>query len=117
VLQQCLVTFSIKCFITVNQHLSPSKQQLDEMLTHRQELIQHLKDCIGEVHKTCIPSARAPIAYLDCPLDHKPDFPPHVPLDNISITKDILCRQSQNQPIPKESYILLLEASVCNSKH
>lgn len=115
VLQQCLMTFSIKCFITI-QRLPSSEQQSEEMLTHRQELVEHLKQCISDVHKSCIPSAHHPIAYLECPFEHEPAFPPHIPLDEISITKDVLCRQSNNQPLPKEAYISLFKASLCEGK-
>ena len=117
ILQQCLVTFSVKCFITIYQHQTSNKQQLEQMLNHRQELIEHLKQCIRSVHVSCIPSAQQPIAYLECPLDHNPGFPPHIPLDDVSVTKDhILCRQNENRPIPSEAYILLLKASVYDGK-
>lgn len=116
IIQQCLMTFSIKCFITVNQHLTSSEQQLKEMLTHRQELIEHLKVCIADVHESCIPSAQCPIAYLECPFDHGLDIFPHIPLENISVTTDLLCRRGQNQLIPKETYILLFKTSICNGK-
>lgn len=116
-IQQCLVTFSIKCFITIHRHQTCNKQQLEEMLKHRQELLEHLKECISGVHASCIPSAQHPIAYLDCPFDHNPGFPPHIRLDDVNVTNDhILCRHSENQPIPKETYILLLKASVCDGK-
>ena len=117
VLQQCLVSFSIKCFISIHQHLSCSKQQLEEMLTHRQDLVEHLKQCISDVHKSCIPSAQHPIAYLECPFKHEPDFPPHIPLDEINVTNDVLCRQSQNRPLPVETYYQLFKTALCDGKH
>ena len=87
------------------------------MLTHRQELVEHLKHCISDVHNTCIPSAQHPIAYLECPFKHEPNFPPHIPLDEIDVTKDVLCRQSHNRPLPKEAYSLLFQTSLCEGKH
>lgn len=109
------MTFSIKCFITFcPRQQSPSEQQLQEMLTHRQELIEHLKQCIKDVHNSCIPSAQHPIAYLDCPFDHQPDTSPHIPLDEVSVAEDVLCRLNQNRPIPKDAYILLVKASICD---
>ena len=86
------------------------------MLTHRQELVKHLRQCISDVHESCIPSAQHPIAYLECPFEHEPGFPPHIPLDEISVSNDVLCRQSQNQPLPIESYILLFNSSSYDGK-
>ncbi|XP_065897157.1 uncharacterized protein [Dysidea avara] len=114
-LQQCSTTFSIKCFITVDQQRATNEFQLQEMLKHRNELVAHLQCCVSEVHHSCIPSAEKPIAYLECPLIHEPDYPPHIQLDQINDTDEVLCRPSNNQPIPKEAYILLCRVSYCET--
>ena len=104
-LQQCLVTFSIKCFITLHV-----EDQL-MMLGQRQELLVHLKEAIHEVHHTYIPSAKDPIGYVECPLQHEEGCLPHVRLDDISEVNDILCSRSPGRIVPRKSYMLLLTTS------
>ncbi|XP_065912071.1 uncharacterized protein [Dysidea avara] len=104
-LQQCLVTFSIKCFITLHV-----EDQL-MMLGQRQELLAHLKEAIHEVHHTYIPSAKDPIGYVECPLQHEEGCLPHVRLDDISEVNDILCLKNPGQIVPRKSYMLLLTTS------
>jgi len=100
----------------VDQRRVTSESQLQDMLKHRKELVSHLKSCVAEVHNSCIPSAEKPIAYLECPLAHEPDYLPHIRLDKVNDIDEVLCRPSNNQPISKEAYILLYRASYSESK-
>ena len=81
------------------------------MLEQRQGLLAHLKEAIHEVHHTYIPSAKNPIGYVECPLQHEEGCLPHVRLDDISEVKDILCSRNAGQIVPRKSYMLLLTTS------
>ena len=104
-LQQCLVTFSIKCFITING------EDTQMMLDQRQGLLAHLKEAIDEVHLTYIPSAKHPIGYVECPLEHEEECLPHIRLDDVNEANDILCLKSASQIVPRKSYMPLLAVS------
>ena len=48
------------------------------MSAQRHALLAHLKKSIIEVHEIYIPSARHPVAYIECPLQHEGNCSPHV---------------------------------------
>ena len=81
------------------------------MLDQRQGLLAHLKEAINEVHHTYIPSAKYPIGYVECPLQHEDGCLPHVRLDGISEVNDILCSRNAGQIVPRKSYMPLLSVS------
>ena len=78
------------------------------MLEQRQALLANLMTSISEVHSTYIPSARYPVAYIECPLCHEEDSMPHVRLEDISETKDVYCFRSGGKIIPPQAYMMLL---------
>ena len=79
------------------------------MLAQRQDLLAHLKKSISEVHTVYIPSARYPIAYIECPLQHEENCGPHVRLEKISETEDVYCPKTVGR-VPPEAYMMLLKA-------
>jgi len=90
------------CYFTIHAH------DEEVMLGQQQELLSHLKVSIHEICHVCIPSARQPIGYLECPLEHDKSHGPHVQLDSITTSSDISCSKSECQNVPKEAYMLLL---------
>ena len=88
-LQHCQITFSIKCYLSVHQLSKTDDQQM--MLSQRQGLLTHLKESISKVHHTYMPSAKAPIEYVECPLVHESNYLPHIRLDGINVTDDVFC--------------------------
>ena len=81
------------------------------LLKQRQDLLAHLKQSINEVHDIYIPSAKRPIAYIECPLQHEENCSPHVRLDDISDTEDVYCCKGDGEIVPPEAYIMLLKDS------
>ena len=116
-LHHCLISCSIKCFITVHQR-NLTNDVLDAMLLQRQHLRDHLEECIKEAHQMYIPCARSPIGYLDCPLhSSEENVSAHIQLDQLTPTGDIICPKSIDcLVIPKEAYALLFIASLTSSK-
>ena len=114
-LQESQATFSFKCYITIYKQKLPD-DILQVMLQHRQQLLIHLQKCVGEVHHSHIPCAREPIIYLECPLQHDESCLPHIRLDRINKSQDLVCPKSNHQIIPFETYALLFTASLANSK-
>ena len=106
-LQECQATSSIICYITIHKRVA-TKQELLAMLAQRQDLLAHLKKSINEVHTEYIPSARSPIAYIECPLQHEENCGPHVRLDEISDTEDVYCPKSDGEIVPPQAYMMLL---------
>ena len=78
------------------------------MLGQRQELLAQLKESLHEVHQTYIPSAKYPIGYVECPLEHEEGCLPHVRLDDINEVNDIECSKNEGQFVPRKAYMLLL---------
>ena len=78
------------------------------MLEQRQDLLAHIKKSINELHTVYIPSAKRPIAYIDCPLQHEENCRPHVRLDEISETKEVYCPKSNGKIVPPQAYMMLL---------
>ena len=108
-IQEDQATSSIKCFITIHQEgARVSKENQLVMLVQRQSLLAHLKKSINEVHSTYIPSARYPIAYIECPLSHEEGCMPHVRLEDISETEDVYCPKSDGKIVPPQAYMMLL---------
>ena len=100
-LQQCQTTYSIKCYFT----LHADDQQI--MLGQRQELLSHLKVSLHEICQMYIPSARQPIGYIECPLEHDKKCLPHVRLNSIT-ANDVFCPRSDCKIVPKKAYMMLL---------
>ena len=107
-IQEHQATSSIKCLIIIHQGAQISKENQLIMLAQRQSLLAHLKKSINEVHSTYIPSARYPIAYIECPLAHEEDYMPHVRLEDISETEDVHCPKSDGKIVPPQAYMMLL---------
>ena len=80
------------------------------MLKQRKDLLRHLKMSISEVHNKYIPSAKHPIAYIECPLSHKAGCMPHVRLDKISESERVYCSKNGGKIVPPEAYMMLLKA-------
>ena len=78
------------------------------MLEERQDLLAHFKECLNEVHTVYIPSARYPIGYIECPLQHEENCGPHVPLKDISETGKVYCSKSDGRIVPPQAYMMLL---------
>ena len=78
------------------------------MLEQRQDLLAHLKDSINEVHIVYIPSARHPIGYIECPLQHEENCGPHVRIQDISETDDVYCPKNDGKIVPPQAYMMLL---------
>ena len=81
------------------------------MLAQRQTLLAHLKKSIIEVHEVYIPSARRPIAYIECPLQHEENCGPHVRLEDISEAEDLYCSKNDGEVVPPQAYMMLLTTS------
>ena len=102
VLEHCSDTYSIKCHVYVR------KQELhnNDLWQQRWELLILILSFVKSVHSRCIPKAKEPIAYVECPLDHDKKFDPHLRLDAIKL--ETLCTKV-NQFVSKDAYRLLLE--------
>ena len=106
-LQECQTTSSIKCYITIHKNEATKEKEL-VMLAQRRALLSHLKKSIIEVHEVYIPSAKHPIGYIECPLQHEENCGPHVRLDDISEIEDVYCSKSDGEVVPPEAYMMLL---------
>ena len=78
------------------------------MLEQRRDLLAHLRRSINEVHRVYIPSAKYPIAYIECPLQHEENCGPHIKLDNISATEKVHCSKNDSEIVPPQAYMMLL---------
>ena len=59
----------------------------------------------------CMPSAKAPLTCLECPLHEEDDCTPHIVLD-ISEEKILVCYQKLSAPvIPEKFYSLLYKGN------
>lgn len=115
-LQQCSITFSIKCYIFVLQHKMYDK----DLWQQRWDLIQqHLQSFILDAHNRCIPKAQQPIAYMQCPLQHDDEScAPHVRLDTLTPDTDMWCTKSNpKRKVSRDSYNLLLKPSAQDGKY
>ena len=102
------MTLSIKCYLTIHEKEATRQEQM-VMLKQRQDLLSHLKKSISEVHSNYIPSAKHPIAYIECPLSHKEGCMPHVRLEDISESKRVYCSKNDGKIVPPEAYMMLLK--------
>ena len=80
------------------------------MLKQRKDLLSHLKKSISEVHSNSIPSAKHPIAYIECPLSYKEGCMPHVRLEDISESERVHCSKNNGKIVPPSAYMMLLQA-------
>ena len=80
------------------------------MLEQRKGLLCHLKMSISEVHSKYIPSAKYPIAYIECPLSHEAGCMPHVRLEDISESERVYCSKNDGKIVTPEAYMMLLKA-------
>ena len=81
------------------------------MLEQCKDLLSHLKKSISEVHSNSIPSAKQPIAYIECPLSHEESCMPHVRLEDISKSERVHCSKNEGKIVPPEAYMMLLQAT------
>ena len=112
-LAHCLNSSSVKCFISIHRHNLPD-DVLDNMLLQRQQLQQQLEEYIDDAYQSHISCARPPVGYLQCPL-HTPEenCPPHIRLDQISMSDDVICTKSDDyEMVPREAYALLFVSSL-----
>ena len=89
------------------------------MLLQRQQLQDHLEECIYEAHQSHIPCARPPIGYLECPLHvhEKICPPPHIRLDQLTPLDDVTCPKTMDcQVVPQEAYALLFVPSLTSGE-
>ena len=88
------------------------------MLLQRQQLREQLEECIDQAYQSHISCARPPMGYLQCPL-HAPEenCPPHIRLDQISISGDVICtKRDYYQMVPREAYALLFVSSLTSGE-
>ena len=84
------------------------------MLQQRQQLQDHLEQCIKEAHQSHISCARCPVGYLECPL-HEPEehCSPHIRLDQLTQFDKVICPKSIDcRVVPQEAYALLFVKSL-----
>ena len=105
-LQQCSVTFSIKCYIFVLQREVCNK----DLRQQRWDLLQqHLKSFVFDAHNRCIPKAQQPITYVECPLEHDKSCVPHIRLDALTPDNDVYCaKENPKRLVSRSAYNLLL---------
>ena len=102
-LQHCPKTHSIKCYICVHK-CEVNNATLNEQ---RWKLLHSLEEMVYSVHEQCISTAKKPIAYIECTLQHDEDCGLHVRLH--SIRQNMYCNSVHpKQLVPKEDYNLLL---------
>ena len=116
-LQECQATSSIKCYITIYSGLEGINEQ-DQliMLKERQDLRFHLEDCIDQIYRAYIPSARCPIPYIECPLSHEEGCMPHIRLADIGLSKVVRCYKNDDEVVPQQAYMMLLTADIGESQ-
>ena len=110
-LQLCETTSCINCYITIRSERSPTEYQLTLLLEQRQALVKFLETSISEVNKIFMPSANEPAVYLECPFDHEPNCPPHLPLD-IKEKALMICQCNKSkkvETVPDVCYIQLFK--------
>ena len=78
------------------------------MLEQRQALLSHLKKSITAVHEVNIPSAKHPIGYIECPLQHEEPCGPHIRLKDISESEKVYCPKRVGRVVPPQAYMILL---------
>lgn len=105
-LQQCAVTFSIKCYIFVLQQEVCNKDLWQE----RWDLLQQqLQSFVFFAHNRCIPRAQQPITYVECPLEHDKSCVPHIRLDALTPDNDVWCtKENPKRLVSRSAYNLLL---------
>ena len=100
-----LIHLNVILQLTYKQKLPDGILQV--MLQHCQQLLMYLQKCVSEVYHLHIPCAREPIIYLECPLQHDESCLPHITLDHINISEDLVCPKSDYQIVLFETYALL----------
>ena len=96
---------SIECYITL-QDEQPIGDELTLLIEQRRELVVCLESFILEISKACMPSAKAPVTCLQCPLCDKGCLP-HVML-NIHQRETLICYERRKATkIPSGHYGLL----------
>ena len=102
-LQHCPKTHSIKCYISVHK----DEVKNESLYKQRWNLLQMLDKMVHSVHKRFISTAKNPIAYIECPLQHNEESGFHLHLDKIK--PNMYCNKVYpKQLVPKETYNLLL---------
>ena len=89
------------------------------MLQQRKKLLDHLKVCIEESHRSHIPRARLPICYLECPLhSYEKECSPHIRFDQLTLAGEVTCpKTTECSVVPRKAYALLFAPSLNGSEH
>ena len=118
-LQLCESTSCINCYITIHSERLPIEEgQLLHLLQQRQSLLSYLESSISEVNRLFMPSAKKPIAHLECPFEHEQNCPPHLPI-NIEKQELFLClcnNERMSKIVPEVYYIQLFEMTSLKSE-
>ena len=109
VLKRCSDTYCIKCHICVHKRELQNKK----LWKQRWDLLHLIGNFICSVHHHCIPKARKPEAYVECPMHRDEEYAPHLRLD--TVRSNMLCTKV-NQCVPRNVYSLLLEPTDQSSK-
>jgi len=110
-LQLCETSSSIKCYITVQSN-KPTEAELHNLLQQRRALVNYLRESLTTISHSHMPSAKKPVVFLDCPLAHPQDCPPHLTLD-IDNQALLICQCNESRvatKIDEKYYIQLFEA-------
>ena len=113
-LQLCDSTSCINCYITIHSERSPAEDQLLNLLNQRQSLLNYLESSVTEVNRFFMPSAKKPVAHLECPFEHTQDCLPHLPFNIKKQDKLFLCQCNNRriaEIVPEVCYIQLFEAT------
>lgn len=94
----------IKCYIKI----SPNKRAIKEFLYPN--LLDFIQDTLIKLCDFCLPSAKKPVCYLECPFDHENNKELHLLFNEISSEKGIICKIT-NTPVPKVYYASLLRSN------
>ena len=109
VLKRCSDTYSIKCHVCVHNRELQNKK----LWQQRWDLLHLIENFICRGHSHCIPKARKPVAYVECPMHRDEECAPHLPLD--TVRSNMLCTKV-NRCVPRDVYSLLLEPTDQSSK-
>ena len=101
-LKYCSCTYSIKVHIWVRKEELYNKH----LWLQRKNLLKLMQVSINTAHCHCIPKAKEPTAYIECPLHHDKENDPHIRLD--AIKAKTLCTKV-NEYISENTYKLLLK--------
>ena len=94
-------------YITCSVALPPD-EMAEEVECQYPHLIAFLQKTLNEICALSLPSARKPVACLNCPLDHPEDYLHILPLNKITEEGDLICSITK-KTVPKKHYALLVK--------